>query len=140
MFIPFLILLSSFTYLSAASYEYGIDGRWWHPTDSHHLQHAMGGVGVGFCTDAVLQFTDTVRWKRVATATGAALVVGIAIEYINKDDPFSARSDGAIIDPIDIAWATLGGLVGASVAELGGTFVRFSVARSGASAEIAWRF
>jgi len=138
--IRLLALCLSVSALSAASFEYGIDQRWWHPTDSHHLQHAMAGAGVGFVVDATLQFTDVPRWQRVTIATGTALVVGVAIEYVDPDEPFRARDDGAAIDPADIAWTALGGLLGAATAELTGAAIRFHLSPAGASAGIAWKF
>lgn len=117
-----------------------VDQRWWHPTDSHHFQHAVAGAGVGFVVDAALQFTDTPRWQRLTVATGAALALGVAIEYVDPDAPFRARSDGAIIDPADIAWTALGGLLGAATAEITGSAIRFHLSPAGASASIAWKF
>ena len=138
--IRLLALCLSVSALSAASSEYGVDARWWHPTDSHHLQHAIVGAAVGFATDAALQFTAVPRWQRVTAATGAALVVGVAIEYVDPDEPFRARSDGALIDPADIAWTALSGLLGAATAELTGAAIRFHLSPAGASASLAWRF
>ena len=138
--IRLIALCLSVCALSAASSEYGVDARWWHLTDSHHLQHAMAGAAVGFAADAALQFTDVPRWQRVTAATGAALLLGVAIEYIDPAEPFSARGDGAIIDPADIGWTALGGLLGAATAELTGSAIRFHLSPAGASAGIAWKF
>ena len=117
-----------------------VDQRWWHPTDSHHFQHAVAGAGVGFVIDAALQFTDTPRWQRVTVATGAALALGVAIEYVDPDAHFRARGDGAIIDPADIAWTALGGLLGAATAELTGSAIRFHLSPSTLAASVSWRF
>ena len=117
-----------------------VDQRWWHPTDSHHFQHAVAGAGVGFVVDGLLQFTGTPRWQRVTVATSAALVVGVAIEYADPGNAFRARRDGAHIDPADIGWTALGGLLGAATAEITGSAIRFHLSPSTLAASVSWKF
>lgn len=82
---------------------------WYEPEASHHYKHAILGAPFGLIGYAsAAHYTDSTTLRLIA-GTSAAALVGTAYEVQRGWD------GSAYMDPVDIGWTALGGLLGAGL-------------------------
>lgn len=117
-------------------YHWAVDdpSRWYDLQASHHLQHGVGGLGVGALVWTGAYVTGADRATRVTAAIGAGVVVGIGFEI------YQAEKVGAWVDLVAAAWTVVGAAASALICEAGLHVINIYTTEDSVALGVAWRF